>query len=92
MGNGSESGDQSVQDAPATGVNITLQTVTNDGMGVSTPGSVSCSPNRMHRVKRIRFKDHLDVVLLKSIIAVKTHVSERGTSQHKFEEAVAVFI
>lgn len=43
------------------------------------------------RVKWIRFNEILDVALLKTIVAIKAHIPERGTSQQKFKEVVKVF-
>lgn len=43
-------------------------------------------------MKRIRFNERMDIVLLKSIIAVKAHVAERGMSQRKFEETLKVYV
>lgn len=52
---------------------------------------LTCPPKGATR-KRIRFNKHLDVALLKSIVAAKVHVAECVTSQHRFEETVTVFM
>lgn len=45
------------------------------------------SPSESAPDKCIHFNEHLYLVLLRSIIAVKVHVAERWTYQHKFEES-----
>lgn len=43
-------------------------------------------------LKRIRFTDGWDVLMLKAVVLCNAHVAEHGSSRKKFDEALSVFM
>lgn len=70
----------------------TIAQITSDVANDMTvePECVMLAPNR-ERKRRITSGPDLVVILLSRVIACDVHIAEHGTSQHEFEELLAIF-